>query len=86
MQNVPAGPEKTKQNVSQVCVKFESTHQVEIFGQYREISVNEWWLREIVNNGLTPEDRLALNHIVGDLWQMWTSSFFGLWTANVSSL
>lgn len=41
MQNVPAGPEKTKQNVSQVCVKFESTHQVEIFGQYREISVNE---------------------------------------------
>lgn len=86
MQNVPAGPEKLEQIISQVCIKFESTHLVEIFGQYQEISVNEWWSREILNNGLRPEDRFALDDIVGDLWQMWTSSFFGLWTANVSSL
>ena len=63
-----------------LCQIWNNT-SVEIFGQHQEISVNEWWSWEIVNNGLRPEDRLALDHIVGDLWQMWTGSFFGLWTS-----
>ena len=36
MQNVPAGPEKTKQNISQISVKFESTHQLKYLASIRK--------------------------------------------------
>ena len=36
MQNVPAGPEKTKQNISQISVKFETTHQLKYLASIRK--------------------------------------------------